>query len=66
MIYFKRMLRFFRMLIFGFMLAVCMVMGIAPVIPKRKEQFAIEIKMDKKEQDEDTTTAGFTLLENIN
>ena len=36
------------------MFAVCMVMGIAPVIPKRKEQFEIEVKMDETEKENDT------------
>jgi hypothetical protein len=54
MVHFKRLLRFCRMLMFGFMLAVCMVMGVAPVIPKRKEEVAIEVKMEKTEKNEDT------------
>jgi type IV secretory pathway component VirB8 len=64
MIHFKRMLRFCRMLIFGFMLAVCMVIGVAPVIPKRKEQFVIEIKMEEKEKNEDTTLK-FTIFDGV-
>ncbi len=55
MIHFKKLLRFCRMLMFGFILAVCMVMGVAPVIPKRKEQFVIEVKMEETEKNEDTT-----------
>jgi len=37
----------------AFMFAVCMVMGIAPVTPKRKKQLEIEVKMvdNKKEID---------------
>ena len=31
-----------------------MVMGIAPIIPKRKEQFEIEVKMDEAEKEIDT------------
>jgi hypothetical protein len=50
------------MFIFGFMLAVCMVMGVAPVIPKRKEQFVIEIKMEETEKNEDTTLK-FTIFD---
>jgi hypothetical protein len=37
------------------MFAVCMVMGVAPVIPKRKEPFAIEIKMEETGKKEETT-----------
>ena len=35
------------------MFAVCMVMGIAPVIPKRKEPFQIEIKLEENEMETD-------------
>ena len=31
-----------------------MAMGIAPIIPKRKEQFEIEVKMDEAEKEIDT------------
>jgi hypothetical protein len=31
------------------MFSACIVMGIAPVIPKRKEQFEIEIKVTETE-----------------
>ena len=43
------------LLFFAFMLAVCMVMGIAPVIPKRKEQFAIEVKMEQPQNEDGKT-----------
>jgi hypothetical protein len=36
------------------MFAVCMVMGIAPIIPKRKEQFEIEVKVEENEKEIDT------------
>jgi len=36
------------------MFAVCMVMGIAPVIPKRKESFQIEIKLEENEKETNT------------
>jgi hypothetical protein len=38
------------------MLAVCLVMGIAPVIPKRKDQFAIEIEAEEEEAKDDAPT----------
>lgn len=44
-------MRLFRIFLFAIMLAVCIVVGIAPVIPKRKEQFEIEVKIDEKETD---------------
>ena len=55
----KQLMRLFRMALFGFMLAVCIVMGVAPIIPKRKEQFEIEIKTEQTEE-EMKNTASFT------
>lgn len=52
---FKPLIRFFRILLFAFILAVCMVLGIAPVLQKRKEEIVIEIKM------EENTTANVKL-----
>ena len=49
------------MLLFGFMLAICIVMGVAPVIPRRKEQVAIEVKMEETTEKENTT-AVFNLF----
>ena len=37
------------------MFSVCMVLGVAPIIPKRKEQVAIEIKMEESENKTDET-----------
>jgi hypothetical protein len=51
----KKMLKFSGMLLIGFMFAVSMVLGIVPIVPKRKEQFEIEIKMDKIEKYEENT-----------
>jgi hypothetical protein len=42
------------MLLFAFMFSVCMVLGVVPIIPKRKEQPEIEIKMEETEVKEDT------------
>jgi len=36
------------------MLAICMVIGIAPLLPKRKESYVVEIKMEKNESSEDS------------
>lgn len=41
------------LLFFAFMLAVCVIMGVAPVIPKRKEQFAIEAKMEQTQNEDE-------------
>jgi hypothetical protein len=34
------------------MFSVCIVLGVVPIIPKRKEQPEIEIKMDETEEKE--------------
>jgi hypothetical protein len=54
---FKTLMRIFRMLLFGFMLAVCIIMGVAPVIPRRKDEVAIEIKAEETEKNEAFTAA---------
>ena len=51
----KQLIRIIRVLLFAFMLAVCMVLGIAPVIPKRKEEISIETKIKEIEKPELTT-----------
>ena len=51
----KQLIRFLRTVLFGFMLAVCVVIGVAPIIPKRKKQFTIEIKMVEPGGIENTT-----------
>jgi len=48
----KRVFRFFRILLFAFMLAICMVLGIAPLLPKRKDSYAVEIKKEETESNE--------------
>ncbi len=59
----KKITRFAGLLCIGFMFAVCMVLGVVPIIPKRKEQFEIEIKAgDVKDKTENMTT--FTLPKN--
>jgi len=52
----KRVFRFFRIFLFAFMLAICMVIGIAPLLPKRKESYAVEIKMEEPESSEDNNS----------
>ncbi|MEP6750912.1 MAG: hypothetical protein ABJB86_24470 [Bacteroidota bacterium] len=47
----KKLARFSGRLLVGFMFAVCMVIGVVPIIPKRKEQFSIEVKMEKVEKE---------------
>jgi len=59
--YIKRILCFSRIFLFAFMFSVCMVLGVVPIIPKRKEQVAVEIKMEESENkmDETETVALF-------
>jgi hypothetical protein len=38
------------------MLAICMLIGIAPLLPKRKESYAVEIKMEETESSEDNNS----------
>ena len=40
-------------LLLAFMLSVCVVMGVAPIIPKRKEQYAIEMTVEQTDKKED-------------
>ncbi|MEO6315404.1 MAG: hypothetical protein ABIU63_18945 [Chitinophagaceae bacterium] len=56
--YLKKIFKFFGLLLFGCMFALCMVVGVVPIIPKRKEQFSIEIKMENIET-ETHHTANF-------
>ncbi|MEO6356974.1 MAG: hypothetical protein ABIU77_22820 [Ferruginibacter sp.] len=53
---FKKIMRVFRLLLFALMLSVCMVLGIAPVLPKRKQEIAIEINKDEAEKKESAST----------
>lgn len=50
----KKVIRFSRIFLFAFMFAVCLVMGIAPIIPKRKEQLEVEVKMEETEKKNET------------
>ena len=45
----KRLGKLAGMLLFGCLFAVCMVLGVVPIIPKRREQSAIEIKVENVE-----------------
>jgi hypothetical protein len=47
----KKILQFSGRLLIAFMFAVCMVIGVVPIIPKRKEQFVIEIKIENAEKE---------------
>ena len=60
----KKCLKFSGQLLFACMFAACMVLGVVPIIPKRKEQFEIEIKMEQTDKEE-KDTASFTGSENV-
>ena len=34
-------------LLIACMFAICMVIGVVPIVPKRKEQFEIEVKLEE-------------------
>jgi hypothetical protein len=59
----KKCLKFSGQLLFACIFAACMVLGVVPVIPKRKEQFEIEIKMEQMETEKKNTVA-FSKSEN--
>jgi hypothetical protein len=52
----KKVFRIFRIFLFAFMLAICMVVGIAPLLTKRKESYAVEIKIEETESSEDNNS----------
>jgi hypothetical protein len=51
--YIKRILRFLRILLFAFMFSVCMVLGVVPIIPKRKDEVVDEIKIEETDLKDD-------------
>jgi hypothetical protein len=53
----KKLMKFSGRLLIAFMFATCMVIGVVPVIPKRKEQFSIEIKMENAEKLQENTVS---------
>jgi hypothetical protein len=52
MLFIKKLFRLIGLLLFAIMLSVCMVAGVVPVLPKRKEQVDIEIKMEPEKKKE--------------
>ena len=62
---FKRTMRAFRIFLFAFMLAICIVLGIAPIIPRRKGEFDNEVKMeDDKNMDNENGHIVFEQVDN--
>ena len=57
----KTIAKLLRLLFFSFMFAICMVLGVVSVIPKRKEEYAVEIQIEafEKKEDEATKTTEF-------
>jgi uncharacterized membrane protein len=52
---FRKIMKLSGTLLLAFMLSVCVVMGVAPVIPKRKEQYAIEMTVEQADKKEDVS-----------
>jgi len=52
----KGLLKFSRRLFIAFMFALCIVMGVVPVMPRRKEQFSIEAKKEQEEEDSENNS----------
>ena len=52
---FKTPVKLLRLLLFSFMFAVCMILGVVPVIPKRKDEYAVEMKIETIEKKETET-----------
>lgn len=57
----KKLTRILHRAFIGFILAVCIIMGVAPVIPKRKEQYSIEVKIEEKEKNNTSDEYTFFL-----
>jgi hypothetical protein len=55
----KKILQFSGRVLIAFMFAVCMVIGVVPFIPKRKEEFAIEIKMEDVEKEIENSASSY-------
>ena len=53
----KKIIRRIKLLLVGFILAVCIVLGVAVVIPKRKEESAIEVEIITPETNEHETSS---------
>jgi hypothetical protein len=53
--WFKKILKLLGFFLFAILLSACLVIGVAPVLPKRKEQFAVEIKIEVVEKKETNT-----------
>jgi hypothetical protein len=53
----KKLVRVSRLLCFAFLFAMCMVLGVVPIMPKRKEQFDIEVKIELTEKERENTAS---------
>jgi len=43
----KKLCLYVGRLLIACMFAICMVIGVVPIVPKRKEQFEIEVKLEE-------------------
>jgi hypothetical protein len=53
MLLFRKIIRALRTLLVGSLLAICVVIGVVPVLPERKGSFTIEIKVEEEENTEE-------------
>jgi hypothetical protein len=60
--YLNKVMRHGRIVLIGIIMSLCVVMGIVPVLPKRREQAEIEYSMEEP-ADEDDSTGVFPLKE---
>ena len=60
----KKILKLSGRILFALLFSLCMVIGVAPVIPKRKEQFNIEIKAEPGDKKEAITATAVLFNEN--
>jgi hypothetical protein len=48
----KKLFRLIGVLFFAILFSVCMVAGVVPVLPKRKEQVDVEVKIEPEKKKE--------------
>jgi cbb3-type cytochrome oxidase subunit 3 len=60
----KKAIRLLKLFCIGFMLAVCIVLGVAVIIPKRKEEALAEAAIIEENDDLNNTTT--TINKSIN
>jgi hypothetical protein len=56
----KKTANWLKLFCIGFMLAVCIVLGVATVIPKRKDEVSVEAAIAEEDDNKKVTTATIT------